>query len=191
MIEFPIVANEAGNEVPVAGTVSVNNFPASTEIANDVGNPVPTTVTNAVASPVPVNLVQTIITTPELEEITVLASALRSVTFNSPVFTNRFHRGLRLYLNVTAVTGTLQTLNIKMQTQDPVSGVWLDMANAAFPEISATGAWSLVVYPGINQSTTGSAVRVSTIMSRTWRVVSTIGGTDPSFTYSIGGLLVP
>ena len=35
------ISNDVGNPVPVSGSVSVSNFPASTEISNDVGNPIP------------------------------------------------------------------------------------------------------------------------------------------------------
>lgn len=35
------VANDTGNPLPVSGSVSVSNFPASTEVANDSGNPIP------------------------------------------------------------------------------------------------------------------------------------------------------
>lgn len=45
------VSNDVGNPLPVSGTVAISNFPAapaSTEISNDVGNPIPVSGTVAV-----------------------------------------------------------------------------------------------------------------------------------------------
>lgn len=129
---------------------------------------------------------------PELEEFAVLAAGTRTASFDGAAFTNARHKGLRLYLNVSARSGTLSpTLDVKMQTQDPVSLNWADVANAAFPQITVAGMLVLVVYPGINQSVLGGTSRVSSVMARRWRLVHTIGGTAPSFTYSVGGLYLP
>lgn len=53
------ISNDAGNPVPVSGTVAVSNFPSSFEIANDSGNPIPVNgtveVTNDSGNPLPVN----------------------------------------------------------------------------------------------------------------------------------------
>lgn len=136
--------------------------------------------------------IDTGVTAPELEEFRVLAADARTASFNGDAFTNARHRGLRLYLNLTAVSGTLSpTLDVKLQTQDAESLVWGDMANAAFPQLTAAGLFMLVIYPGINQAVVGTASRVSNVMSRRWRLVHTIEGSGPSFTYSVGGLYLP
>lgn len=127
----------------------------------------------------------------EFSEFTAIAPGTRTATFSTDPLTNPRHRGVRLYLNVSAASGTLPTLDIKLQSRDHLSGAWADIANAAFPQVSAAGTWVLVVYPGINQTTVGQVVRVSNVMSPTWRLVSTIGGTGPSFTYSVGGVYLP
>lgn len=128
----------------------------------------------------------------ELQEFRVLARGVRMATFTGDAFENPRHRGLRLYLNVYAApAGTGPTLDVKLQTQDAESLAWGDMANAAFPQITAAGLFMLVIYPGINQAVVGTAARVSNMMSRRWRLVHTIGGVTPSFEYSVGGLYLP
>lgn len=128
---------------------------------------------------------------PEITEFTAAPVGTRTATEISAAITNTRARGMRLYLDVTAVAGTLPTLDVKLQTKDPLSGRWVDMANAAFPQINAVGTWVLVIYPGINQTTVGAVVRVSNVMSRTFRLVSTVAGTTPSFTFSVAGALLP
>lgn len=129
---------------------------------------------------------------PELDEFTVLAAGTRTVTFIGEAFTNARHKGLALYLDVTAASGTLSpSLDVKVQTQDALSLGWVDMANMAFPQVTAPGLWVLTVYPGVNQSVVGATSRVSATLGRRWRLVHTIGGNAPSFTYSVGGVYLP
>ena len=119
--------------------------------------------------------------------LTVQASAAQTATNNSTAQTNFNARGIDLYVNVTAASGTSPTLAVKIQTQDPVSGTWVDLPGAVTANITAAGITVLQVYPGV------AAVANSTIsaaLPRAWRCVSTIAGTSPSFTYSIGGAYI-
>ncbi len=72
------------------------------------------------------------------------------------------------YLNVTAVSGTTPTLNIKLQ--DSADGVtYYDIPGATFTAVTATGQQRIVVTnPGIYL-----------------QAVQTIAGTTPSFTYNL------
>ena len=123
----------------------------------------------------------------ENEEITILASAARTASVTVSL-ENRTGRGLAMWVNVTAASGTTPTLNIKLQGVCPVSGVAFDIPGAALAEITDdTGDQDFVLYPGVAET---NNVSVSDVLPRTFNVVSTIAGTDPSFTYSIGGCIL-
>ena len=74
----------------------------------------------------------------------------------------------KAFLNITAVSGTSPTLDVKFQ--DSYDGTnWVDVASGAFSQKTATGASSLVL------SNVGPYLRA----------VRTRGGTSPSFTYDL------
>lgn len=123
----------------------------------------------------------------ELKDATVFASAARTATENSDDQDNERHKGVLLVLDITATGGT-PTLDVKVQAKDSVSGKYIDIPGAAFAQKSATGTDSLVIYPGVAETANRS---VSDVIPRTWRVVATIGGTTPSFTFSVGASLLP
>ena len=120
-------------------------------------------------------------------ELTVLASAARTATANSSDMENRAARGVRLFLNVSAVSGTTPTLDVKVQVKDPISDTYIDLPNAAFAQKTTTGSDELTIYPGV---TTAANRAVSTALSQKWRVVATIGGTTPSFTFSVAAAYI-
>lgn len=97
--------------------------------------------------------------------------------------TNYDARGVTIYLNITAASGTSPTLDVKLQIKDPVSGTYIDIPGAAFAQKTGTGSDSLTIYPGISETANRKA---SMVLPRTWRAVATIGGTTPSFTFSLG-----
>lgn len=74
------------------------------------------------------------------------------------------------YIDVTAGSGTTPTLDVKFQEQDPASGNWIDIPSAAFTQ--ATGVTS-------ERITFSSNVREL-------RCSRTVGGTTPSFDYTVG-----
>lgn len=121
------------------------------------------------------------------EETTALASAERTATTNGGDLTNVFARGVRLHLNISAASGTNPTLDVKVQTKDSVSAAYVDLTGAAFAQKTTTGSDDLVIYPGIGETANRA---VSDALSRTWRVVATIGGTNPSFTFSVGAAYI-
>lgn len=120
-------------------------------------------------------------------ELSILASAARTVSDVSAAQENRNARGVQLFLDVTAASGTSPTLDIKIQAQDLVSGKWFDVPGAAFVQVIAAGQHLLSVYPGIAET---AGVSASEVLARTWRVAYTLGGTAPSFTFSLGGVLI-
>ena len=117
---------------------------------------------------------------------TVLSSADRTSSSTSPVQTNYNGRGVIVSVNVTAVSGTSPTLTIAIQGIDPVSGATYAILTAS-TAISATGIYTYCVYPGASG---GFTQIVSAPLPRQWQVAYTIGGTTPSFTFSVGAAVV-
>lgn len=116
------------------------------------------------------------------------ASAARTASANSADQTNRYARGVRLLLNISASSGTNEVLDVKVQTKDSVSGLYFDIPGAAFAQKTGTGASTLTIYPGIAETANET---VSDVLPLNWRVVTTIGGTDtPTFTFSLGASLI-
>ena len=118
------------------------------------------------------------------QEITVLPGATRSATVQSPDFTNNNFRGVMIFLNITAASGT-GGLTLRVQARDPVSGNYFAL-HAAPAAVVATGLQVYVLYPGV----TGGAVSQPTqiILPRTWRVQVTHGDAT-NYTYSVGASL--
>ena len=117
-------------------------------------------------------------------ELTIFDSAARTATANSSDFENISARGIWLALNITAASGTTPTLDIKVQRKDPLSDTYYDVVGGAFAQKTGMGSDDLIIYPGI----TAAANRaVSSAIASRWRVVATIGGTTPSFTFSVSG----
>jgi hypothetical protein len=124
----------------------------------------------------------------EIRELDLFASAARIATVNGSDVNNWRHRGIRLWLDITAVSGTTPTLDVKLQGKDRISGVYVDIPSAAFAQKTANGSDDLLVYPGVAETANRS---VSDVLPKTFRVVATIGGTTPSFTFSLSGELLP
>jgi hypothetical protein len=121
-------------------------------------------------------------------EPSVLASAARTTSANSADLVNYNARGVRLFLDVSAQSGTTPTLDVKVQVKDSVSGLYVDLPGAAFAQnIGTVQTKILDIYPGL-AAATGAAV--NEMLSRTWRVVATIGGVTPSFTFSVSSAYI-
>lgn len=126
-----------------------------------------------------------------LKTQTVFADAARTASANSADYNNYGYRGVTLVVMADTKTGTSPTLDLKVQGKDPVSGEYYDIHGAAFAQITdnLTAARYLTVYPGVAET---SGQTVSDVLPKTWRVVSTIGGTStPGYTYSVSATLLP
>lgn len=118
---------------------------------------------------------------------TVFASSARTTTAqSSPQDAPEGVVGATFFLNISAVSGTAPTLDVKIQGQDSASGTWVDIPSANFAQKTAAGSDTLVVYPGVAETANRS---VSDILPNTWRAVATIAGTTPSFTFSLSASL--
>jgi hypothetical protein len=76
------------------------------------------------------------------------------------------------FLNVSSVSGTNPTLDIFIDIRDPASGNWVNQDK--FPTVTSTGTWALAL----------------PVRSTRYRVRWVLGGTNPSFTFSIGVVVI-
>jgi hypothetical protein len=114
---------------------------------------------------------------------TLLASAARTGSAVSPTQTNYNAKGVIVFINCTAASGT-GGLKLQFRGIDPISGAvsWL---NATPTPITATGNYLYVLYPGA--STIAQDVRQATSLPlpRQW-AIEIWTGDSTSYTYSIG-----
>lgn len=107
------------------------------------------------------------------ETITPLASAARTASGNSgDIVVSKFREAV-IFLDITAVSGTSPTLDMKVQRKDPLSGSYTDWDDATakvFSQKSATGSF---------------AIYLSDPLAQIIRISFTIGGSSPSFTFSV------
>lgn len=101
-------------------------------------------------------------------DTTSVPSQTQTATGNSADIDLSLIKLASLILNISAVSGTAPTLVVSIQAKDPISGNYVQIS--AFASQSATGTLRLA-----NLSAVGSLVRI----------VWTIGGTTPSFTFSV------
>jgi len=121
------------------------------------------------------------------EVTTVHALAAKTATFN--IDQKQLHyKGAIFVLDITVVTGTNPTMDIKLQFKDALSGKFIDIPLAIFVQKTGTGSDVLTIYPGIaviaNESVNG-------VLPSEYRVVVTIDGTTPSFTFSLSADYLP
>jgi hypothetical protein len=76
------------------------------------------------------------------------------------------------FLNVSSVGGTDSTLDVYIDIQDPASGNWVNQDK--FPQVTTAGIWALAL----------------PVRAVKYRVRWVLGGTNPSFTFSIGVVIV-
>lgn len=117
-------------------------------------------------------------------QTTVIGSGTRTATFNTDTISNDGdYLGIKFYLDITAVSGTTPTLDVKLQAFDKLSGKFFDILGASFSQKTASGQDDLIVYPTVAAVANRA---VSQPLPDLWRVLATIGGTTPSFTFSLG-----
>lgn len=100
---------------------------------------------------------------------------------NSLDQTNANCRGITIFINATAVTGTL---TVTLQGKDPFSNVYYTLLASA--AIAINSNVQMTVYPGV-LAVTNLAANVP--LPSTWRVVAAIA-TGP-VTATIGAVLIP
>lgn len=109
---------------------------------------------------------------------TVMTTTTTTTAQNNPVLT----RG-RVVINVSAVSGTSPSCVVGIQAFNPVSNTWVTVTSRA--AITAAGDYVYLTGPGSGSS---AGVTDTEPMPIQWRLIFTITGTTPSFTF--GGVVV-
>lgn len=123
-----------------------------------------------------------------MQESQIFEPGARTATSQSKEFEiPKGSKGAKFFLNISAASGTSPTLVVKIQEKDPINGNWIDVSGAAFASKTAVNADTLEVYPGV---TALANRRVSGVLSKTVRAVATIGGTSPSFNFSLAAVFL-
>lgn len=114
---------------------------------------------------------------------TLLASLARTTGPSSPIQTNYNAKGVIIFLNVTAASGT-GGLAVNINAVDPITGGQYGL-NVSPAAVTAVGEYMYVLYPGATSS--GNGVKQSTALPlpRQWQVYVSVGDAS-SYTYSIG-----
>ena len=124
--------------------------------------------------------------------VTILSSSARgSGATNSNMITNHSAKGGIFWLEITAVSGTSPTLDVKLQGYDADGDDWVDLGDnvvgtGAYAFAQKTGASSdeLTIYTGLTAS---SNEVCSGILPNQFRAVGTVGGSStPTVTYTLG-----
>ena len=104
---------------------------------------------------------------------TILASAARTASGNtqSTSLGVANFRDMHLFLDITAVSGTSPTLELVSQAKDPVSGNWAGVNT---------------IWSGLNSAQTAYANIAGLGLASDFAISWVIGGTTPSFTFSLG-----
>lgn len=119
----------------------------------------------------------------DLGSIATLAAA--SANGTSSQLNSGQTKGVKVVVDITAITGTSPTLTVTIQGYDKASNAYYTLLTSA--ALSATGMTELTVYPGV---TATSNVSVSDHLPEYWRVSYAIGGTTPAVTATIGACLL-
>ena len=99
----------------------------------------------------------------------VLPPAVRTASGNGPLLpTPPLDKGLTLFLSVSAVSGSLPTLDCKVQQLDAVSNLWVDTPGAVFSQISGVVNVALTIFQG---AATQAGVSLNGIVRTPYRVV--------------------
>ena len=124
--------------------------------------------------------------------VTILSSSARgSGATNSNMITNHSAKGGIFWLEVTAVSGSSPTLDVKLQGYDQDGADWVDLGDNvagtgayAFAQKTAASKDQLTIYPGLTAS---SNAVCSGVLPNQLRAVGTVGGSStPTVTYTLG-----
>lgn len=115
--------------------------------------------------------------------ITLSAQGVGTVNGTDQANTNG--RGAHVCINISAISGTIPTLTVKIQGKDTVSGQYYDLLTST--ALAATGFTFLTLCPG---AATTANLSIPQLLPATWRVIATVAGTTPSVTATVGASVV-
>ena len=102
----------------------------------------------------------------------------KGATFNGATQTAAGIKGAMISLVIGAPTGTSPTLTAQVQVSPDGGTTWVNLPGAVTATINAAGTYSLFIYPGL---TAVANSIINAFLTKTWRLVYTIGGSTPSF----------
>ena len=120
-------------------------------------------------------------------EITGLASGSRSASTNSSDLTNNGWRGGIFTIKATAVGGGGDTIQLRVQGKDGLSGEYYDILTDG--TFSSTSTRTVVVYPSADDLDGQFHDKNDVPLPRTFRV-RVVHSSGSSFTYSVGVTLI-
>ena len=115
----------------------------------------------------------------------VLTSAARTAATNSADQNEPNAKGVLLFLNVTVAGGAADTLSLKLQALDPVSGSYGDIADFGVMITGTTGLVMAMLYPAADDTDFAGVKALKGNLPYTWRAVVTPNDAT-SWTYSLG-----
>lgn len=122
-------------------------------------------------------------------ELTLLASAARTATTNTTDQVNYNHRGLILFVDVTARAAST-TLTPNLQVKEVVGGNYITVWTAAAAINSSDTTIAYLFYPSaLADAAELYTESVDLTIGRTWRIAMTHSDTD-SITYSVSAAMI-
>ena len=115
--------------------------------------------------------------------ITLTAQGVGTVTASDQL--NRAGMGIKLVIDITAITGTSPTLTVTLQGKDTASGKYYNMLVSA--ALNAVATTVLTVFPS---AATTANVSANDILPRTFTVKAVVAGTTPAVTATIGASII-
>ena len=111
-------------------------------------------------------------------------SSARTATGNGTAAINYAgHKNLTVWINVTAVSGTTPTCVFKLQWSPDNGTTWIDWDTTNLQTTSITAVTTATLRVGVNATTAANAGKQD-FLPRQVRLVWTITGTTPSFTFA-------
>jgi hypothetical protein len=103
-----------------------------------------------------------------------LSSGARTTSGNSADITLDSGSKLAVFLDVTAVEGLSPTLDVSVKAKDPASGKYFEIVK--FAQKTVAGNEAIFIGHGTDAK----------FATKVFRIEYTIGGSTPSFTFSVG-----
>jgi hypothetical protein len=119
----------------------------------------------------------------ELPTLATLTAATTSTVIGTDLDTS-MHRGIAVFVNITAISGTGATLTVTIKGKSPAGVDYTILASAG---LTATGQTVLTVYPAIPASANVTAQSTIPVVTH---VDYAITGTSPSITGTITAVLL-
>lgn len=172
------ISNLPGTQ-PISGSVSVSNLPSTAAMSDTQANP---TVQSVAGDMMRFNGSTWDRYRNNYSE-TVLVSTTTGTSGNSSAMINYNSRGAMFFVNITSISGTLASITVQLQGQDPVSGGWANISGAATSALGAIGLNLLTIGSGLSLIANN---QVNVSIPRNYRISYSVAGIGASVTFSVG-----